>query len=282
MPETITQPDFAALLTTATLQPGTISAAYTAFHNYSLGNQILAMIQCHARGIPLGPLASFNRWRELGRHVRKGQKAIELCMPITCKRTIERETDNGIETDDVTFTRFVFRRNWFVLAQTDGAPYEPPAPAEWDRARALAALQVSEELFAVLDGNCQGYAKERTIAVSPIAAHPLKTTFHELAHVLIGHTAEGELRDGERTPRNMRELEAEATAMLCCAALNLPGLDEARGYMQAWYGAGQPIPEASARKIFKAADAILRAGQEEQHEPTPNPLHDSRERELPA
>ena len=89
MPTTNTQPDFAALLATATTDPGTISAAYSAFHSYSLGNQILAMIQCHARGIPLGPLASFNRWKELGRYVRKGEKAIELCMPITCKRTIE-------------------------------------------------------------------------------------------------------------------------------------------------------------------------------------------------
>jgi hypothetical protein len=42
--------------------------------------------------------------------------------------------------------------------------------------------------------------------------------------------------------------------------LNLPGLDESRGYIQYWYGTGQPIPEASARKIFKAADAILKAG----------------------
>jgi len=28
--------------------------------------------------------------------VRKGKKAIELCMPITCTRTIERETENGV------------------------------------------------------------------------------------------------------------------------------------------------------------------------------------------
>jgi antirestriction protein ArdC len=111
----------------------------------------------------------------------------------------------------------------------------------------------------------------------------LKTTFHELAHVVAGHTAESELCDDEGTPRNIRELEAEATTMLCCAALNLPGLDDARGYIQAWYGAGRPIPEASARKIFKTADAILRAGREEQpNEQSANPVHDTGERELPA
>jgi hypothetical protein len=129
MPTTTTQPDFAALLATATTDPGTISAAYSAFHNYSLGNIMLAMIQCHARGISLGPLASFNRWKELGRYVRKGEKAIELCMPITCKRTIETTDASGdTVNDDATFTRFVFRRNWFVLSQTDGNPYAPPQP----------------------------------------------------------------------------------------------------------------------------------------------------------
>jgi hypothetical protein len=29
---------------------------------------------------------------------------------------------------------------------------------------------------------------------------PLKTTFHETAHVLLGHTTEGEQTDGEATP----------------------------------------------------------------------------------
>jgi antirestriction protein ArdC len=284
MPTPTTQPDFAALLATATTDPGTISAAYSAFHNYSLGNQILAMIQCHARGIPLGPLASFYRWKELGRHVRRGEKAIELCMPITCKRTTETvDAAGNTASEDVAFTRFVYRRNWFVLSQTEGDAYVAPTPATWDTTHALAALNVTEIPFDLPDGNCQGFARGRSIAVSPIAAHPLKTTFHELAHVIIGHTTEGELRDDERTPRNLRELEAEATAMLVCAALALPGIDEARGYIQAWYGVGQQIPEASARKIFKAADAILRAGREGMpDESTTNPVQPPRERQLPA
>ena len=284
MPTTTTQPDFAALLATATTDPGTISAAYSAFHNYSLGNIMLAMIQCHARGIPLGPLASFNRWKELGRYVRKGEKAIELCMPITCRRTIEAVNNAGNATgEDVAFTRFVYKRNWFMLSQTDGNAFVPPQAATWDKTRALVALNVTEIPFDLPDGNCQGFARGRSIAVSPIAANPLKTTFHEIAHVIIGHTAEGDLRDDERTPRNLRELEAEATAMLVCAALNLPGLEEARGYIQHWVGVGANVPECSARRIFKAADAILRAGREgTPHESTPDSLQHQGERELPA
>ena len=49
---------FAALLRTAVTEPGTISTAYSAFHNYSLGNQLLALGQCLARGLQPGPLAT--------------------------------------------------------------------------------------------------------------------------------------------------------------------------------------------------------------------------------
>jgi len=111
----------------------------------------------------------------------------------------------------------------------------------------------------MLDGNCQGYARLRTIAVSPIAAMPFKTTFHELAHVLLLHTTEGDHADSETTPRSLKECEAECVAMLCCAALDLPGLAEARGYVQHWYGT-DPIPERSAQRILKVADQILKAG----------------------
>ena len=40
--------------------------------------------------------------------------------------------------------------------------------------------------------------------------------------------------DSEFTPRNLEECEAESVALLCCAALDLPGVDEARGYIQRW------------------------------------------------
>lgn len=257
MTQTTNQPDFVSLLKSATDTPGIVSAAYSAFHNYSFGNQLLAHAQIVERGLPLGPIGSFMRWKELGRYVRKGEKAIELCMPVTCKRPAE--PDHG-EEQDVTFTRFVFRRNWFTLAQTEGAEYQPAPPAEWNQALALETLQVNVIPFDLMDGNCQGFARARSIAVSPLAALPLKTTFHELAHVLIGHTSEGELSDSDRTPKCIRELEAEATAMLCCAALGLPGVDECRGYIQSWFGAGEAIPESSARRIFKTADSILKAG----------------------
>lgn len=49
------------------------------------------------------------------------------------------------------------------------------------------------------------------------------------------------------------------TALICCESLNLAGAAECRGYIQHWL-AGQTVPDRSAQRIFKAADAILRGG----------------------
>ena len=46
----------------------------------------------------------------------------------------------------------------------------------------------------------------------------------------------------------------------CCAALDLPGVEFSRGYIQHWWGQGNPIPERSAQRILKVADQILKAG----------------------
>jgi hypothetical protein len=83
--------------------------------------------------------------------------------------------------------------------------------------------------------------------------------------VTLGHTAEGDFADGEATPRSLREVEAEAVALLCCESLGLAGADHCRGYIQNWLYRGigfdaTAIPERSAQKIFRAADQIIRAG----------------------
>jgi hypothetical protein len=76
---------FSELLEQAITEPGKIHEAYTAFHGYSLGNRILALMQCAERGIQPGPLATFPQWKDRGRYVRKGEKALTLCQPITVK-----------------------------------------------------------------------------------------------------------------------------------------------------------------------------------------------------
>lgn len=247
------------LLIEAVHKPGLIAEAFSAFHGYSLGNRVLALTQCLLRGIEPGPICTYKGWQEKGRQVRKGEKAITLCRPLT--RKVEKEDGE----EKMIVTGFVERPYWFVLSQTDGEPVEFPPTPQWDRNRALATLNIQEVAFTDLDGNTLGYARQREIAISPLSPMPHATTFHELAHILLGHTGEGEFQDNRATVRNLKEVEAEAVALLCCESLNLPGADYARGYIQSWQSwiVGDVIPEKSAQKIFHVADQILKAGQAE-------------------
>jgi antirestriction protein ArdC len=256
-------PRWADLLHKAVTEPGIISTAFSKFHHYSLGNQLLAFVQCERRGIAPGPIATYPAWKTLGRHVKKNERAICLCMPITGKRTGERHKDETGQDEkvEIGYTRFVYKNNWFVLSQTDGKEYEPEPVPGWNADTALSTLGIERTPFTMMDGNVQGYAKQRTVSINPVAEQPESTLFHELAHIVLGHTTEGSVNSdsSDRTPRDVRELEAEATAMICCEALGLPGAAESRGYIQNWFK-GNQVPEKSAQRIFHAADAILKAG----------------------
>jgi antirestriction protein ArdC len=247
------------LLIQAATQPGLILRAYTNFHNYSLGNQLLAYAQCLMRNLPPGPLNTYPGWQRLGRQARRGEKALTLCMPLTWKK----QSEDDEETISATF---VYKPRWFVLAQTEGDPVPMPEMPTWDRARALARLNVTEEPFtATTNGNVMGYARNRGLAISPLNPLPYKTLFHELAHIVLGHVGEMSFTDDERTPTNLREVEAEAVALLLCESLELEGAAYCRGYIQGWLRS-ETIPEQSAQKIFGAADRILRAGREPEKE----------------
>lgn len=252
------RPDWMQLLKEALTTPGKLSEAYRIFHNYSLGNILLAAIQLAERNMPLTPIASFNKWKDLGRLVKKGEKAIALIMPVTVKKKAIDES-SGEETDGA-FNIFILKRNWFTLDQTDGDEYcHQVVIPDWDKNRALSTLDIEEVRYESANGNCQGYARGRQVAVSPLAVLPHKTMFHELAHILLGHTGDLTMADSIVLPKCIKEAEAEATAYLCCATLELPGMVESRGYIQSWLN-GTEFPEKSARRVFAAADKILKAG----------------------
>lgn len=252
---------WAELLNEAVSKEGVISEAYSRFYSYSIGNQLLAWSQCHDRGISLGPIATFKKWQELGRQVKKGEKAISLYIPSQFK--VKEKNKQGEEVERV-IKYFAIKPNWFVLSQTEGDDYvaEVKSP-EWDADLALNQLGVTQEDFKHADGNCQGYAKtaDRVIAINPIAQYPHKTRFHELAHVVLhSKEARGSFAHGSELPRDIKEVEAESVAYILISLLNLPGQLESRGYIQNWLQ-GNKIDDKSAQRIFGAVEKIFKAGQ---------------------
>ena len=61
------------------------------FHNYSFNNQLLIFLQRPEAS----HVAGFNRWKSLGRMVKKGEKGIAILAP--CKYKTKLEDDNGEE-----------------------------------------------------------------------------------------------------------------------------------------------------------------------------------------
>jgi hypothetical protein len=187
------------------------------------------------------------------RQVKKAEKAIELCMPLTRSRT----NDDG-EKESFTAS-FVWKPHWFVLSQTEGKPIAEIEIPTWNKELVLMNLNNTEIAFDLMTGNTQGFARKRCIAVSPLAQLLHKTRFHELAYVVLGHTAEADFEDDDTPERNLQEVKAESVALLLCESLELIGGDYCRGYVQHWLD-GEEIPERSAQRIFGAADRILKAG----------------------
>jgi len=256
---------WAELLNEAVSKPGLLHQSYQRFHNYSIGNALLIVWQCMERGIEPGPVATYKRWQELGRQVKGGEKAMAMWMPIVVKDKEVDKDGNEVEHSKMVF---VTPSRWFVISQTEGdfQPV-PETVGDWSMARMLSALEIQTETFDEVDGNCMGYAKRnRTIAVSPLAFSPIKTAVHEAAHVIM-HFGKDDavdvIVDGKDLTYSEREVEAESVALLVCDALGLDGQEYSRGYIQRWMGqTSDGIPEKSARRIFSAADKILKAGRE--------------------
>ena len=140
---------FSEYLTDIVTKEGVLSSCYSTFHNYSLLNQLLASSQLKGRGQNIAPIASYKKWQELGRQVKKGSKAIALLMPVI----VNKKDAQGQKTDD-KMQFFITRNNWFSLDDTEGAEFKPEVKiAAWDKDKAMAALNITEAPFEYVIGN---------------------------------------------------------------------------------------------------------------------------------
>jgi hypothetical protein len=251
-----TEIDWQNLLETAVNSPGQLGNSYSRFYNYSFLNLMYLLQQ----GTPIEPIATYKRWGDLGRHVKKGAKAKEIIRPIQIKLKDELD-DKG---QPKTITKFKGVRCIFPLSDTEGDDLPPFEPPEWSEKRALGALSINRVLFESLDGNVAGYSINRNVAVNPVAPYPFKTLMHEMGHVVLGHTTPDALKDYQ-AHRGLKEFEAEGTAYLAMHELDLDAqmnASESRAYIQHWLR-GETPPDSSIKSVFKTTDTILKAGRPE-------------------
>ena len=188
---TTTAIDWRATLTEALNAPGSLGNTYTRFYNYSFLNQIRLFMQGVAE-----PVATYNRWQELGRQVRKGSKAKVVLAPVLVGGNLKDPNGNVVVGDDgkprkrQILVGFRDSRTVFGYSDTDGDEVPTVALPGWDVDTALAALGIDRVAFNMVNGNVQGFSFEdgngRHVAINPAAAYPAKTLLHELAHLCSG------------------------------------------------------------------------------------------------
>lgn len=248
------------LFNVAISNPGKLADYYHCFYNYSFGNMLFLMHQ----GVK-SPVATFKRWSEQGRKINKGSKAKSIWIPSTKKGTKEDVEGDLVE---FSYTRFFAKACIFELNDTAGDKYYTPEVElpQFDKAKILAAFNIREVEFSAMKClNTQGYAKStiKEIAINPIAAYPVKTFLHEVAHCLL-HARNEEglvIAHGLEIPMSLREVEAESTAFIVGSFLGILDDDAqsfSREYIQS-YLAEFPMQEKTCQRVFGAVDKILKA-----------------------
>lgn len=218
------------------------------FHRYSARNVLLI----HQQRPEATLVAGLKRWNELGRQVRKGEKAIAILAP-TLKRV---ELEDGATGEVRVEQRLVGFHTTYVfdVSQTEGKPVQfgkdvPQGAGLYARLKAACPMEVREE---ALPAGRMGSTDGKRIVLSSFLSPTTRaeTLLHEWAHTLL-HFGK------ERKGVAVEELEAEAVAYAVGRELGLP-MQGSRDYILQWRGTVEGL-EASLERIQRAAKEILLA-----------------------
>lgn len=222
------------------------------FHNYSFGN-VMAIAMQRPDAVRV---AGFHAWKDLGRNVKKGEKAIRILAPLAGKD--KDEAAGGELKSRVYGFRGVCV---FDISQTEGKELPTFTKVGGDAGDSLDRLMrfACESGIAVefVDdlGGAEGVSlgsRIKLLTGKPDAEQVMVLT-HELAHELI-HKQSRKVA-GEK---NRRELEAEAVAFIVGNAIGLDMSTASADYIRLYDGNADALTE-SLDGISKAAKIILGA-----------------------
>ena len=261
--------DYNNYLDMALNQPGELGKFYTHFRDYSIGNQFFIYSQCLSRNLEIGPIATYNKWKELNRNVKKGleidlrtnKKALGMLWPVSFQKK-DKEGNLLFDKDGnpLIINMFKVKFAHFLLCQTEGKEKPEIKNPVFDTDLLLENLGIKKVSFDMTNGNCQGFAKpnKKEIAINPIAHNKRKTLIHEVAHCILHGEDNIEFSHGSELPTDIKEVEAETVAYIVSAILgdDNENLKYARGYIQHWKQDNK-LSDDTVKRIFKAVDTIL-------------------------
>jgi antirestriction protein ArdC len=207
-------------------------------------------------------VAGFNRWKDFGRFVKKGEKGIAILAPLVYrKKQDESEGDEHME-DDANARRALrgFKVvHVFDVSQAEGQELPQFAAPDGDPGEKLSQLEAIvrgqgiDLKYEVIPLGADGVSRGGEIAVRPDLS-PAKTfsvLVHELAHELL-HKGERKKEVG----KTVKETEAEAVAFVVCKAIGLEPGSSSSDYIQLYKG-GREVLMQSLDYIQKTASFIL-------------------------
>jgi antirestriction protein ArdC len=207
--------------------------------------------------------AGFKTWKAHKRYVRKGEKAIWILGPYV--KTEPHRTTDDLTSDEMVVDepRIVgyFPVPTFDISQTEGEPLDLGA----NQVKFLGQEFTLEDIVSkfpeypvkIVDRVEDGRAVKNVIEVSrrKNRAQMIISYFHELAHILLGHTSSEQVRGVDRS-RSLEELEAEAVAYIVGSCLGIESEDSVT-YITGWNGNPEKLKKVTF-SIAKTADRILR------------------------
>jgi len=229
------------------------------FHNYSLGNQILIMMQKPEAT----RVAGFQTWKNLDRWVKKGASGIAILAPVMPPKEKQEKKEGEAEADELAPTPVYFKVvHVFDIGQTEGKPLPefdvPVLTGEANEelfAKALALAQaqgveVSFEPRPQQDPGIKGQFSGKSIWIKPdeAKAQHLKSLLHEEAH----YYSEGVFR----IPRRDAETIAESAAFVVGAHYGFDSGVRSFPYVALW-AQDKKVLQANLSSIRKVATVML-------------------------
>lgn len=228
------------------------------FHRYSFNNQLMIFLQRP----DATHVAGFNRWKSLGRIVKKGEKGLAIFAPCRYKTKVEDDNGNEKTLQSIKGFRVV---HVFDISQTEGKELPGldavrPKLLDGDAPEGIWEVLVSQasdvgyEVIRDRKGSENGYCDFLTkqIAVRPdvSGAQALKTLIHELGHALL---------HGEDLPKSQEvaEVEVESVAYIVCSAIGLDTGGYSFPYVTRWAGGSTDLLKESADRVISCAKQIL-------------------------
>tara|TARA_R110000824_G_C15079416_1_gene664247 strand:+ start:180 stop:986 length:807 start_codon:yes stop_codon:yes gene_type:complete len=212
--------------------------------NWSFSNQLFAAIAGtqDARG--------FNQWKKVGRHVKKGAKAIYILVPRVSKKETEDE-DEIVESFLYGFgTAPVFR-----VEDTDGDAL--PEADELEPVESPPLIEVAEAwginvTYVPFAGAEYGSINVDRTKIR-LATHDESTFFHELAHAADGDI-QGELRGGQHPDQ---EIVAELSAAVLGRLLGVETDGRSYRYIEAYASRQGKDPHSACLGVLYRVREVL-------------------------